>query len=153
MTIFLTVLSGVMTFVLGQLILKLLIEPVQDFKRTIADIALALIEYANIYANPGAMSSDIERQASVELRKLSSRLNAQLYLIPCYHFTAKVFGLPSKSRVAEAASHLIGLSNGLSDSSSNLILVNLQRAEKIRSMLGIFIPEDELLDTGEQLLP
>jgi hypothetical protein len=153
MTIFLTILSGVITFVLGQLTLKLLIEPVQDFRRTIADIALALIEYANIYANPGATSSDIRKPASADLRKLSSRLNAQMYLIPHYRLTAKVFGLPSKSEIVEAASQLIGLSNGLSQSSSDLVVVNIQRAGRIRSVLNIFTPESEFPDLGRQLMP
>jgi len=84
MTVFLTVLSGVITFVLGQLIIKLLVDPVHDFRRTVADIALALIEHANVYANPGVAGSEIENKVSHELRRLSSRLNAQMYLIP-YH--------------------------------------------------------------------
>jgi len=33
-TVFLTVLSGVLVFVLGQIILKLIIEPVYQFKKT-----------------------------------------------------------------------------------------------------------------------
>lgn len=143
MTVFLTVLSGVITFVLGQLVIKLLVDPVHDFRKTVADIALALIEYANIYANPGVAGSEIEKKVSEELRRLSSRLNAQMYLIPCYPITAKIFGLPSRKTVVDAASNLIGLSNGVFQSASNLVLVNVERADKIRKALGIFIPENE----------
>jgi hypothetical protein len=106
MTVFLTVLSGVITFVLGQLIIKLLVDPVHDFRRTVADIALALIEYANVYVNPGVAGSEVERKVSEELRRLSSRLNAQMYLIPCYPITAKIFGLPSREKVVDTASNL-----------------------------------------------
>ncbi|MBD1847805.1 hypothetical protein H6F89_31355 [Cyanobacteria bacterium FACHB-63] len=137
MTIFLTIISGVVTFVLGQIVLKLLIEPVHDFRRTVADIALALIEYANIYANPGAAGKEVEKQASVDLRKLSSRLHAQMYLIPCYRFTSKVFRLPSRCEVTEVARNLIGLSNGLSTSSSDVISANVQRANRIHHLLGL----------------
>lgn len=137
MTIFLTIISGVVTFVLGQIVLKLFIEPVHDFRRTVADIALALIEYANIYLNPGVSGIEAEKQASADLRKLASRLNAQMYLIPCYRFTSKVFRLPSGDKVTEVASNLIGLSNGLSKSSSDLISANVQRANKIHELLGI----------------
>ena len=143
MTVFLTVLSGVITFVLGQLILKLLVDPVNDFRRTVADVALSLIEYANIYSN-GAAEIEIERKASEEFRRLSSRLNAQMYLIPCYRCTAKLFGLPSRDKVVDSAKNLIGLSNGVLRpvSDGNVILVNLKRANEIRNALGIFSPEN-----------
>ena len=36
----LPIFSGVVIFVLGQFLLKLLVEPVQEFKKTIADVAL-----------------------------------------------------------------------------------------------------------------
>jgi hypothetical protein len=131
MTVFLTVFSGVITFVLGQLVIKLLVDPVHDFRKTVADIALALIEYANVYANPGVAGSEVEKKVSEELRRLSSRLNAQMYLIPCYPITAKIFGLPSRGKVVDAASNLIGLSNGVFRSASDLVLVNVERADKI----------------------
>lgn len=143
MTVFLTVISGVITFVLGQLIIKLFIDPVHDFRRAIADIALALIEYANVYANPGVAGSETEKKASEELRRLSSRLNAQMYLILYYRITGKIFGLPSREKVVDAASNLIGLSNGVFRSASDLVLVNVERADKIRDVLGIFVPESE----------
>jgi hypothetical protein len=142
MTVFLTVISGVLTFVLGQLIIKLLIDPVHDFRRTIADISLALIEHANIYANPGVCGSEVEKKVSGDLRRLSSRLNAQMYLIPYYPITAKVFGLPSRNKVVDAASNLIFLSNGVFKFPSNLGLVNARKADEICSLLGIFIPEN-----------
>ncbi|OLP18218.1 hypothetical protein BST81_11875 [Leptolyngbya sp. 'hensonii'] len=149
MTVFLTVFSGVMTFVLGQLVIKLLVDPVHDFRKTVADIALALIEYANVYANPGVAGSEIEKKVSEELRRLSSRLNAQMYLIPYYRITAKIFGLPSRERVVDAASNLIGLSNGVFRSASDLALVNVERADKIRDILGIFVPESERIKPRE----
>lgn len=144
MTIFLTILSGVIIFVLGQLTLKLLIEPIHECRRTITDIAFSLIDYANIYGNPGVAGNEAEKQASKELRRLSSCLNAQMYLIPYYRFISKIFGLPSRNRVVEAASNLIGLSNGVvKAASADIILVNVERVDKIRNALGIFIPENE----------
>ena len=121
----------------------MLIDPVHDFRRTVAEIALALIEYANVYANPGVAGSEVEKKSSEELRRLSSRLNAQMYLIPYYRIIAKIFGLPSRDKVVDAASNLIGLSNGVFKSASDLVLMNMERADKIRNALGIFIPENE----------
>ena len=44
LAIFITVLSGVITFVLGQLIAKLVLDSVHDLKKTIGQISHALVE-------------------------------------------------------------------------------------------------------------
>ena len=51
MTIFLTIITGVVTYVLAQLVMKLIIEPVHEFKKLIAYISFSLIELANIPAS------------------------------------------------------------------------------------------------------
>ncbi|MEH2415452.1 hypothetical protein [Nostoc sp.] len=138
MEIFVTIISGVFVFILGQLVLKLIIEPIQEFRKTVADIAFALIEYANIYSNPGYAGNELENKASQELRKLSSRLNAQIYLIPGYTTISKLFKLPSKTNLLEATRELIGLSNGVFKSPIDLVNTNLERAKRIRITLGIY---------------
>jgi hypothetical protein len=72
-----------------------LIEPVQETKKTIGEIAHSLIARANVFANPGVLSVDIMSAPSQELRKLSSKLQSHLFLVPKYELTAKVFRLPS----------------------------------------------------------
>jgi hypothetical protein len=67
--VFLTVFSGVLTYTLGALILKLVIEPVQDLKKTIGVISHSLIERANVYSNPGIGTKDVADETSRELRK------------------------------------------------------------------------------------
>jgi hypothetical protein len=131
MTIFLTILAGVVTYVLGQLVMKLVIEPVHEFKKVVSDISHSLIEYANVYSNPGVSGEEIEKDVSSILRKLSSRLNAQMYLIPKYKQTARVFGLPSRENTTQAAKHLIGLSNSVFKSAANLATKNAKKADKI----------------------
>ena len=146
MTIFLTILAGVATFVFGQIALKLLIDPVQEFKRVIAEIAHSLIEYANVFGNPGLLSEESEKKVSEELRKLSSRLNAQVYLIPAFRITSKIFCLPTKERVSTATDHLIGLSNGFGGNNQNRGILNSYRAQHVRDALGIYTSERERLD-------
>jgi hypothetical protein len=53
MQIFLTIFSGVLVFVIGQIFLKLVIDPVHQFKRIISDISLALIQYADVWRSKG----------------------------------------------------------------------------------------------------
>ena len=143
MTLFLTIFSGVTVFVLGQITLKLLIDPIQEFKKTIADISHALIEHAAIYSNPGVAGNEVEKKVSEIFRNLSSRLNAQMYLIPKYDCISKVFGLPPCNKVAEATGFLIGLSNSVFQSASNFAIKNVEKSEKICNALGIFVPDNE----------
>ena len=53
MSTFLTIIAGVAVYVLGQLIIKLIVDPIQAFKSTVGEISIALINNANVYANPG----------------------------------------------------------------------------------------------------
>lgn len=138
-----TILSGVFVYVFGQVIIKLWIDPVQEFKRLIGDVAHALIEYANIHANPGTGEQDRERMVSREYRKLSSRLSAQIHLVPCYDTTAKIFRLPPRMQVIEAERHLIGLSNSLYKSSQNNGTRNSRKAVIICDLLGIYVAEGD----------
>jgi hypothetical protein len=146
MEVFLTVVTGFVTFALGQIAVKLVIDPVQEFKRVVADISHALIEYANIFGNPGITGPENERKVSGELRKLSSRLNAQMYLIPAYGKTSKLFGLPTRENVTKAAGHLIGLSNGFGGNNPERGVLNTYRAQHVCDALGIYISERERLD-------
>ena len=140
-TVFFTVLSGVITFVLGQVVVKLVLDPVQEMKRTIAQISHALIERANVIANPGVPTKEIMDEASQLLRKLSSQLHAHLYLIPCYRATSRIFYLPSKEKVLIASSALIGLSNSVYRADERVYEVNAKRVEQVCDALGIYLAE------------
>ncbi|MCI0439395.1 MAG: hypothetical protein L0177_09720 [Chloroflexi bacterium] len=84
METFWTIVAGVLVFVIGQAILKFVLEPLQEFRRTVSEIAHALIEYANVYGNPGLGDEQKLKDASSALRRLSSKLHSQMYLTPKY---------------------------------------------------------------------
>ncbi|MGH7262102.1 MAG: hypothetical protein ACREI9_15780, partial [Nitrospiraceae bacterium] len=65
-----------LTYVAGQLISKLVIEPVQETRKTIGQVSHALIERANVIQNPGVPTTEVMRDTSRELRKLSSQLQS-----------------------------------------------------------------------------
>lgn len=142
-TVFLTVLSGVITYVLGQLVLKLVIEPVQDLRKTIGVISHALTERANIIHNPGVPTPEAMHETSRELRKLSSQLHAHLFLVPVYGVTSRVFRLPSQDHALEASSNLLGLSNSVFNAREKIYEINAKRVEKICDSLGIYMAEGD----------
>jgi hypothetical protein len=138
MQVFLTIISGTTVFILGQLVLKLVIEPVQEFRNVIADISIALFEYENIYANPGYVNTEASKKASESLRKLASNLNAKTHLIPFYSLTAKLFNLPLQVDIFDSVRNLIGISNGIFSTAHNKISeINIEKANKIRHILSI----------------
>lgn len=142
LAIFLTVLSGVITFVVGQLVVKLILDPVHDLKKTIGQISHALIERANVIANPDVSTKEEKNETALLLRKLSASLHAHLYLVPAYVTICRIFRLPSKEKLLSASTNLIGLSNGVySANSTKADEVNAKRIEGICDSLGIYIAE------------
>lgn len=148
-TIFLTVISGVLTYVLGQLVVKIVIDPVQDMKKTIGQVAHALIERANITSNPGVPAEDVINETSKLFRQLSSQLQSHLYLVPSYKVTAMVFRLPELQNVLTTSSHLIGLSNSLHRATDRIYEINAKRVEAIHDLLGIYMADGDRFPKDE----
>lgn len=147
MSAFFTIISGVLVFVLGQFVLKLLIEPIQAYKTTVGEISVALIFHSNVFANPGVLSKDANDLASKEFRTLASKLSAQVFLIPFYDKTADAFRLPTKDQIHEVKSILIFLSNNLHTRGHDVQGIspgelNSRKAESISKLLRIYVPED-----------
>ncbi len=102
--VFYIILAGVIIYVTGQIIVKIVIGPVQELKRIIADIAFKLIYYSHFYriapsADGSASVEDAQRnikpekleQAADEYRKLASMLNAGYRLVPFYAVAKLLF--------------------------------------------------------------
>lgn len=141
-TIFFTVLSGVITFVIGQLIVKLILDPVQDMKKTIGQVSHTLVERSYVIANPGVPTKENMDFTSDSLRRLSSQLHAHLYIIPWYDKTSKVFCLPSKEKLLDASKALIGLSNSVYRPENKVYEANTKRVERVCDSLGIYLAKD-----------
>ncbi|OWF83708.1 hypothetical protein [Yersinia aleksiciae] len=146
MSIFLTVTSGVLIYVFGQLILKLLIEPVHDFKKSISKISYDLIFHANVLANPRPYEDEKMQFVCKLMREHSSILHANMYLIPCYKYTSNFFGLPKEECVIEATKGLIFLSNGHDGALANQGILNTYKIQSIKKNLNIKTPKGDYLD-------
>ncbi|MDO8992684.1 MAG: hypothetical protein U1D41_11945 [Nitrosomonas sp.] len=144
MDIFLTIISGVIVYVAGQLILKLVIEPVHEMKKTIGKISHSLIENGQVIANPGFLGKEGEKETSRHLRALSSQLQASLYLVPKYDCSSILFGLPPRAKILSASTDLIALSHSVYETTEvNIYERNAKKKERICDSLGIFMSEDE----------
>ena len=68
--VFYIILAGVIIYVLGEIIVKIVIDPVQELKRVIADVAFKLIHYSHVFKLSSADDSDT---ATGEAESTSSR--------------------------------------------------------------------------------
>jgi hypothetical protein len=77
-----TAAAGIAVFVAGQIIIKWFIEPIQEQRKIIGEIAHALTYYTDYYA----FDTNIETISAgmMRLRNLAAELNKNLMATPCY---------------------------------------------------------------------
>ncbi|MDE1492794.1 hypothetical protein [Xenorhabdus bovienii] len=98
MVTFITILTGVSVFVIGQFILKLVLEPIVDLKKQIGTVsALFLLHQSDIRHRKG------DRKLVNEIRKISAELISARRSVPLYKYISKILCLPSEKDINEAA--------------------------------------------------
>ena len=117
----LTAVFGVAVFVVGQIIQRLFIEPIQEQRKVRGRIAHALLFHANATARV-TMGVTAEEHAEMykELRGLAAELRASQTVIPFYKLTAALFRLPRIAAIEKASTNLMGWANGLAHGNDNI---------------------------------
>ena len=151
MATFLTIIAGVCVFVLGQLALKMFIEPIQELRKVIATINNDLFYYAGILTNPRPYGDERMMKASDAMRVNSARLVSTKSLIPFYKHLHKAFALPHEPGIKKAKEKLIFLSNGFEGNLENQSILNLYAIQHVKEGLGIYISADEKLDPSLEI--
>lgn len=131
----LTVLGGVIVFVVGQILSKTIIEPIHDIKKTIGELDFVLVFHAPAIHTPIGKRED-EDKAQEALRKIASDLRSKLRVVPLYRFWSifSCCALPKQKDLLAAATHLIGLSNSVhKDDRTD----NSKLEDKIRRLLNL----------------
>jgi hypothetical protein len=72
-----TIIGGVFVLVMGQIVIKFLIEPYQEYRKLLAEIVDALTFHANVAAD--RMKPEDVREAHKAFRQNASRLRAITY--------------------------------------------------------------------------
>ncbi len=133
-----TVAGGVIVLVIGQLTLRFFIEPIHDQAKAIGEIVYVLMFYADLYANPGAVTApESQRVAADALRKTASQLMAASHRIRAYGLWAWLRFAPPFRGVLEATRDLIFLSNSVfhGDPAENQAArMNIARSLRLRSL-------------------
>jgi hypothetical protein len=100
-SIFLTILSGVSVFVLGQFVLKLVLELIVSLKNVFGELsALFLREQASI------TNANADEKIQNEMRRLSSSILAHRQAIPFYKYVSFILRLPNDKSLYNACGAL-----------------------------------------------
>lgn len=142
-----TVLAGTLVFVAGQLFLKLVIEPVHQLKRTLAEISSTFVRYAHAIHNPDVIPPMLRDDVYDKLRQLSGQLYADIALIPWYAVTCFLFGLPRKDNIYAGARNLIAAGNWMYSNSGKRFDHTVRNIQNACDNLGLYIaPNDRIPD-------
>ncbi|MBA3872320.1 MAG: hypothetical protein H0X30_24520 [Anaerolineae bacterium] len=114
-----TAFFAVVVYVVGQFIQHFLLEPIQEQRKVIGDVAFAIVFYAN--AGIIFTEEDIatKQKDKAEIRKLASQLRATLYTVPFYSVLAFLRIVPKRNALMKASGSLIGFSNSLGEPHSS----------------------------------
>jgi len=134
-----TVIAGTLIFVAGQLLLKLVIDPVHQLKRTLAEISNTFVRYGHVIHNPDAITPELRDEVYDKLRQLSGQLYGDMALIPWYEQTSFLFCLPRKDKVYEAAKNLIGAGNWMYGNSAKKFDHTVRNIQRACDNLGLYI--------------
>lgn len=140
-TIFGTVLAGVILYIINEYIKLYILNPLERYKelkgKTIATLTYYAREFGSpeYYADLSKESKDRYDKASEETRLLSSDYRALLETKRIHHL-----GIPKNADIIEIRKQLIGLSNGVykhSKNDSETKIDNREYIEKIKELLNV----------------
>jgi hypothetical protein len=113
-----TSLLTITTLIIGKLIEIVFINPVQDLRKIVGEVAFAVTFCANVF--PGTEKIQLNNQQELEtaqeyLRNLASKLRSSAQIMPLHSLLHNLKVVPSEEQISQASTALIGWSNSLFD--------------------------------------
>jgi hypothetical protein len=132
----LTILGGVIVFVISQFIDKFTIEPLNRFEKTRGEINYHLIFFANIYTSPGTGGKDELVKLFPRLRELATQIIMDSYTIHGYWLLALLKTIPNRRDVTLATNQMLLFPTNFREGSIDVI--EIQNAlHKISTLLRL----------------
>ena len=140
MTLFTTILAGVSVFVLGQILLKWIIEPIQKLREVIAEVVFYLANDHSIIHNANVVDKEEALSAGKNLKRLGAKLVSSQQLIPFYESVLRICRLPERDNIVSASNRLSLISNSMfGDEADKFYRLDLYRI-KVCECLGLQDP-------------
>jgi hypothetical protein len=130
----LTVIGGVIVLVIGQIIIRFIVDPIILLRISIGEIAHVLDYHENIYENPGIARNDLQDRASDALREKACLLESRSRAVPLYGLFERLGAVPARKEIAGASGGLIRLSNSVHRGN---FIENHDKSDEIRSLLKL----------------
>lgn len=96
-----TIVGAILVFIVSQIVLKLVIEPVQQLKGAIGQTANTLLRY-----QPKITNAASDEEVSAMVKGHAADLMSKVEIISGYRVARVVFGLPNKADIRSAALEL-----------------------------------------------
>jgi hypothetical protein len=96
-----TIIGAILVFIISQIVLKLVIEPVQQLKGAIGQTANTLLRY-----QPKITNAASDEEVSAMVKGHAADLMSKVEVISGYRIARVVFGLPTKADIRSAALEL-----------------------------------------------
>lgn len=144
MSMIATVIAGVLVFLLGQLVLKCIIEPAQAMRATMARVSNLLLLYQAKLTN-----ASCEVGIAEDIKKLSADIISDSYRVLWYSASRLIFHLPSRKELLKAARGLNQLHYGMLEAArraemtggystvSGAAMRNIEAMAEIGKLLGV----------------
>jgi len=139
MTTSITIISGVVIFVLGQIILKSIIEPSLDLKKSISSLSgLILLNHSKI------TNASIDNQLAYDLKIKTTDIIAKTSNILFFTLTSKIFQLPSKNNIILSAKKINSICYSLKKETRDSIQAESINGKKTNFPFNNSISLDEI---------
>lgn len=149
MTLFTTIFAGVSVFILGQIFLKWMIEPIQELRKVITEILFYLTNDYSIIHNAHIVDKEEAVSSCKNLKRLGASLLSREELIPFYGKSSKIFRLPKRKDVIFASRRLSLMSNSIFSKADDIYYrLDLYQIE-ICEALGIENPIQDVTSKQE----
>jgi len=143
---FITILCGVSVYILGQIFLKMFIDPVAELKRTISKVQYNMTFFAHLMYTDVSKEQDIEEVFGV-VRALSAELLSSANLIPFYSFVHVIFGLPKIENIRKSSTNLIALGNWINRQGRDDRYVHIiKNSQELYENLDLNIDDKDKID-------
>ena len=109
----LTILGGLTLLVIGQIVIRSVIDPIFDIRKLRGKISNALIFYEDSYMTPIKHRTPESVEARNAFKSLGAQLEVNSHALPFYRFFAFIRAVPNMDSIIKAGSNLWSLSNSL----------------------------------------
>ncbi len=98
---FLTIIAGVTIFVLGQFVIKLMLEAIVEFKEVLGEVSALFLREQS-----GFINNNVSQDVQNEIKRLSSMVLAKKQAILLYSIFSRILRMPSEVYVLKGCHSL-----------------------------------------------